>query len=262
MWEAENAMAAEPGGGAPVSRGGLIPIATGQGLELFERARAAADPLAIVAPFEESAMRTQARAGILPPLFSGLVRVSARRARTGGASLARRLQGVAEPERREIVLGLVREHVAAILGHSSPGTIEATTPFADQGLDSVAAVELRNRLTRATDLRLEATLVFDHPNPEAVAGYLLEQVGGEAAARSAIQQQFEGLEALLGTAEAAEHREISARLRSLNARAQQLMHESGEVGESTDGVAEEEGLESVSDDELLELIDQEFGEPA
>ncbi|MGW4898511.1 type I polyketide synthase, partial [Kitasatospora sp. NPDC004240] len=90
----------------------------------------------------------------------------------GAASLGERLAALPVAERGVLLRELVRTATATVLGHSGPDAVEEERSFTEQGFDSLAAVELRNRVNAATGLRLSSTLVFDHPTPAALAGHL------------------------------------------------------------------------------------------
>jgi acyl transferase domain-containing protein/D-arabinose 1-dehydrogenase-like Zn-dependent alcohol dehydrogenase/acyl carrier protein/predicted alpha/beta hydrolase family esterase len=173
---------------ARLRRMGAEPVSTELGLELYDRALGLDQAVLVPVPLDLGALRIQARAGMLPPLLRGLVRAPARRTQGAGGSLAERLAGVPPADREQVVLDLVTTQVAAVLGHASAAAVDAGRAFKELGFDSLAAVELRNRLTQATGLRLPSTLVFDHPSPTAVAAYLLAEVGGaEETARPVVR---------------------------------------------------------------------------
>ncbi|MFF7719686.1 type I polyketide synthase, partial [Streptomyces luteogriseus] len=100
---------------------------------------------------------------------------------TGGTAFRAELAAMGQAEQLDFLLDLVREEAAGILAHSSTAEITPDRPFKDLGFDSLTAMELRNRLQKATGLRLPATLVFDYPNPRQLAAHVRgELVGTDA----------------------------------------------------------------------------------
>ncbi len=92
--------------------------------------------------------------------------------------LGRRLMGVPIADRDSTVLELVRAQVAIVLGHDSPEAVESRRAFKELGVDSRAAMEIRNRLRVLTWLRLPPTLLFDYPTPVSLAAHLLGEFSG------------------------------------------------------------------------------------
>jgi acyl carrier protein len=161
-----------------MARAGMAPLSERQGMELFQLGRAVARAVLLPLRLDAEALRAQAREGTLPPLLHRVVRVPARRAQDAAGSLAQRLAGKPASERDRVVLELVRAEIAVVLGHASPDAVEPERAFKELGFDSLGAVEFRNRLVVATGLQLPSTLVFDHPNPKAVAGYIRSRIDG------------------------------------------------------------------------------------
>ncbi|HEV7807387.1 MAG TPA: SDR family NAD(P)-dependent oxidoreductase, partial [Solirubrobacteraceae bacterium] len=163
---------------ARLERIGVQPLDAELGLALFDEALRRDEALLVPVRLDLGALRAQARVGMLPALLRGLVRTPAR-AEAGG-SLAQRLAGVPEAEWQKVVLELVQEQVAAVLGHASAEAVDPERAFKELGFDSLAAVELRNRLSQVSGVRLSSTVVFDHPSPVAVARLLISEVAGVA----------------------------------------------------------------------------------
>ncbi|KNE78797.1 hypothetical protein ADZ36_31215 [Streptomyces fradiae] len=167
-------------------------------------------------------------------------------------------------ERKEALTGFVRAQVAAVLGHPTPDTIDVRRSFKEAGFDSLTAVELRNRLRAATGLKLPATLVFDHPTPLALAGFLHRELpGAEASLMSAIDTLRHRLRDALAddAADDALRDQITRRLETLLAGIARTEEPAPATAAADDGsgagdVAER--LSTASDDELFELLDSGF----
>jgi acyl carrier protein len=208
-----------------------------------------------------AALRSAASSGGLHPMFRGLVRQPPTRAvdaGAGGPALADRLAGLPPPEARQLLLDVVRGHVAGVLGHAGTGPVGTERGLLDMGIDSLTAVELRNRLNRDTGLRLPTTLAFDYPTPAAIAEYLRTEIAsGEAAAPRGLVADFDRLEAALARVgvDAAGHARISTRLQDL------LWRWTSGPGAAGDRIAEDAAadLATASDDELFQALDGELG---
>ncbi|OLZ58528.1 hypothetical protein AV521_46155, partial [Streptomyces sp. IMTB 2501] len=186
-WESADAATDRPNDGelARLSREGAVPLAAEEGLALFDTALTMGDPMVVGTRVDASVLRERAMAGVLSPVWRGLVRMPAKRVAAAkddaGLSLARRLIALPKAERGRVVLELVRGHAAAVLGHDLPARVEETRGFTDAGIDSLTAVELRNRLSAATGLQLPTTLVFDYPTPAELARHVVAELLGDKA---------------------------------------------------------------------------------
>ncbi|MEU5248055.1 SDR family NAD(P)-dependent oxidoreductase, partial [Streptomyces asoensis] len=103
-----------------------------------------------------------------------------RAATAAGEGLAGRLAALPEDERAARLLALVREEAARALGLRSAEAVRPDLPLRELGMDSVTAVELRNRISGRLSTRLPATLLFDHPTPTRLTTHLLATLPGAA----------------------------------------------------------------------------------
>ncbi|MGW0828660.1 type I polyketide synthase, partial [Streptomyces sp. NPDC002845] len=161
------------------ARVGIHALTPDQGLRLLDAALASGEAAPVPLALDTAALRA-AGPGV-PPLLRALVPVSARGATSPGPGtpaeapgdrLVARLVELDAAGQEKQLLALVRTEAAAVLSYDRAETVDARRSFKELGADSLSAVELRNRLGKATGLRLSATVVFDHPTPAALAGRL------------------------------------------------------------------------------------------
>jgi NAD(P)-dependent dehydrogenase (short-subunit alcohol dehydrogenase family)/acyl carrier protein len=80
------------------------------------------------------------------------------------------LHGASSAERDIELSANIRELLAAALG--ADDGIDDTIGFADLGLDSIMAIDLRTRLAYALGVDLPATVAFDYPTVRSLASYV------------------------------------------------------------------------------------------
>nr|WP_265296535.1 type I polyketide synthase [Streptomyces sp. SHP 1-2] len=256
-WEQRGGMAGALDGATlgRMRRAGVLPLTEAEGLALFDAALTGGEPALVPVRLDAAVLR--AAGPDLPPLLRGSSGPARTREAGAAEDLRLRLAGLAGPERERALLDLVRAQIAVVLGHADTAAVGAERSFDDLGFDSLTAVELRNRLTDASGLRLPATLVFDYPTAAELARYLDGALPREGAPTAApVLDDLDRLESGLDRL-AADHPDrarIGARLRALAARWSDR-RATGE-GEAAESALE---LESADDDEVFDFITKELG---
>ncbi len=145
-----------------IRRAGLIAMSEAEGLALFDACLARPEPVLVPARLDRRAAPL-----VVPPVLRSLL--------PAPEQAAPRLDLAALPE-------LVSAQAAAVLNYGPGEPVPPTRTFRDLGFDSLMALELRNRLSAATGLRLSTTLAFDYPTLSSLAGHLRAQLAGQSAA--------------------------------------------------------------------------------
>lgn len=164
-----------------VSRG-IGPVSLGLAEDAFRHLLAASVDHVVVTPFDPARWRDRVPSAISAAFVAALPteRTSAPAASTADAASAswldRLLREKTGADRRDLLETLLRVEAGTVL-KASPDRVNPVKPLRTMGLDSLTGLELRNRLERATNLKLPATLVWNYSTIVALGAHLAERMG-------------------------------------------------------------------------------------
>ncbi|MDB1086974.1 SDR family NAD(P)-dependent oxidoreductase [Streptomyces sp. ACA25] len=248
-----------------LQRQGVQPMASHEGLALFDAAISRHEPVLVPARLNLPALKASQAGRTGSPLLRGLLGTppvpgAPETRESTDIKLAQRIRSLPRADAEAVLLDAVREHTAMVLGHADAGRVSPTVAFSDLGIDSLTALELRNKMSAVTGLKLSATLAFDYPNPSALARFLIGGIdpgGGDAESPAdRLTKEIEGLgarleDAFLGLADG-EKATIATLLGELQGRVRSMVGEGSPVGIV-------DRISSASAGELLSLLDKELG---
>ncbi|GAA2247624.1 hypothetical protein GCM10010232_38610 [Streptomyces amakusaensis] len=235
------------------ARSGLPVLTAGEGLALLDEALTGPDPAVVPGAVDVAGLAGRSD---VPHLLRGLVRGRRRTAAVAReAGFADRLRALPPAERAQVLLDWVRSEAATVLGFAGADAIERDRAFKDVGFDSLTAVELRNRLGAATGTRLPATLVFDHPTPEALAERLgADLVPPARGPAEAMMAELDRLESTSGELSDGDRSRLRVRMSALLAR----WADASDDGNTAERDAD---LHSATEENIFALIDNELEGP-
>lgn len=244
---------------ARLRRRGIALLTPAEGFAAFDAALGRDDTLLVAARMRASGVRhSDAANSSLDSVHDANGPSSAARMNTP-APLRVQLANLPAAQREHAQLDFIRSVVADVLGLEGPETVDPERALRELGLDSLMALEIRNRLNRACELSLPATLLFECPTCVAlrdrirIASTPVESVS--APRRFETTVSLDALAAEVGRLESAspEHAFDTAELSAIARRLQAVV---AARSESTTATTE---LQKVSNEELFGLLDQHFG---
>ncbi|MET9218130.1 beta-ketoacyl synthase N-terminal-like domain-containing protein [Streptomyces sp. NPDC003300] len=160
-----------------LTRSGMRPLPPGIAVELLDRITAAGLTGAAAADADWGLLLPLYQQARPWPLFDALAAEAAAAPGDSGALLDK-LRSLPDAARGDLLLECVLEEVAVVLGLDGPGELEPRQGFFELGLNSITALEMKVRLERRFGSALPATLAFEYPTGDAVAGFLAAEVVG------------------------------------------------------------------------------------
>lgn len=160
---------------------GITPIPPERGIRMLERILGCRTPQLGVVPVDWTRYAEGYPLGAARPLLAELVRPvpgSTTPPEIATARLRERFAALPPAQRQPALTGYVTGELAKIL-MLDERSLDPHKGLFDLGMDSLMALEFRNRVQAALDHEVPATLLFNYPTVQAIAGYLATVLFGE-----------------------------------------------------------------------------------
>ncbi|MFI9402430.1 HAD-IIIC family phosphatase [Nocardia sp. NPDC052316] len=164
-----------------ITRAGIRAFSVPEGMACFDAALRLDDPILVPLLLDTDVLR---RGPAIPPLLRGLVRRAPRRAVADHASVdvaagtrfAEQLRATSRAEAVTVAMAALAEWTGQVLGHSGSETVAAEETFQSLGLDSLMAVELRNKVREHTGVTVPLGAMLAEQSLTELAEYLVAEV--------------------------------------------------------------------------------------
>ncbi|MFI6040955.1 SDR family NAD(P)-dependent oxidoreductase [Nocardia sp. NPDC051321] len=253
LWEDASAMTEHLAGGgvARLADRGLAPMRTPEALRMFDVAVGQPDASIIAAAIDTQALLADRASGGLAPMFDTLLPDRGEERIDRVANPLENLADQPDSEWDAAVTRFVRAEIAAVLRFGDGPSLPVDRSFQDLGLDSLGALQLRNRINASVGLTLPVSVVFDHPTVSRLAQHVTEQLrqrdranrdGVVAGALADLRRHVQALD-------------VDARSSALAG----LTDLVRELSAATSSGEPPSSIESASVSELFDMIDNDMG---
>jgi epothilone polyketide synthase E len=160
-----------------LAKRGVAALDPGHATAMLGRVMGAGAAQRVVANVEWTAFRELLESRGRRPLLERLHGTEAGEKSAGASALRSALLAIPAEQRREKLLAHIQQEAGSVLGLSAERLPAPGRGFFEQGMDSLMALDLKNRLQTALGLSLRATVVFNHSTVNALTDFLLGELG-------------------------------------------------------------------------------------